>query len=275
MARDDDPALQLERLAAALAQGELERGYVLRGAEPWFREQAWSLVREAARARGAELCTHDGRDPDFSLARALDDLAGSALFAAERLITLRDVDLHLKKAGKADASLTRAAAAFLARGGAGTLVIASEGLRADHAVVKAVLASGGSVVNCRKLYDSPPPWERSADPSRTELAQWFAARCRAAGARIDREQAALVTAAVGNDLFALEAQLAALRTSSAEELVQSLGFSAAGKPYQVADDMIAGPRRSRALRARGPLPAAASCRTTASASSARRASARS
>ena len=53
---------------------------------------------------------------------------------------------------------------------------------------------------CRKLWDSPPPWD--PDPRKSELALWVRARSGDLGVCLTPDDAAYVAAATGNDLAA-------------------------------------------------------------------------
>ena len=112
--RDPDPPAQLHELARVL-EGGLARGYVFRGEERYFRDQGYRRVREAAEACGMEICTHDAEagSGDFRLASLIDDLSGGGLFAARRLVCIRNAGSHLKKLDGKSSPLARAIAAFV------------------------------------------------------------------------------------------------------------------------------------------------------------------
>ncbi len=243
--READPPEQLAELEAELGRG-LRRGYVLRGEERYFRERALDRIRARAGAEGLEVRLHDAENPDYSLARLLDDLSGSGLFAARQVVVARNVEKELAKAGKEKSPLVQAAEAFLAGPDAGTLVIACASLRADHSLVKAVQAAGGSVLSSRKLWDSPPPWG-NADPRRVELVLWVLERARALSVKLSPDQAVYLAAATGNDLFALEERLAKLRELPAGTSLREIApWEATASPWSVAEGMVTG-ELSRAL----------------------------
>lgn len=243
MAREADPQTQIQALARELAQAPaLPRAILLRGAEAWFRERALEHVLERARALGLEVAAHDGVDRDFVLQSLISDLCSPAMFAPARCIVLRNPEALLKKLARSeDPPATRAILAFLARkDGAGALVIAADSLRADHAVSKALAQAGGVTVACRKLWDSPPPWERDPDPRKSELAQWLVARARERGRKLDPGAAVLLIAASGNDLYALDAQLDRLGEKGGAALLANLESDAAGSPWKIADEIARG-----------------------------------
>ena len=233
------PPVQLANLARALAgDAPLARGYLVRGEERWFREAAIAEIAAAAARRGLEIVRHDGADPDVDLAGLLADLAAPPMFASARLVLVRGLAALLKKD---EAPLVTAAAAFL-RGGAvpGTLVLEAESLRVDHALAKAVAACGGTILTLRRLYDSPPPWERSGDPARTELVLWLLARAKAKGLRLDPRDAVYVAAATGNDLGALEGALADLARRTSGSVRETIVWHGTVSPFDLAEDMLRG-----------------------------------
>lgn len=242
-ARESEPWVELEGLAAALERAPLARGYALRGEERYFRERGMALLRAKAEALGYELCFHEAtrerEGGDFQLARLIDDLSGSGLFAPQRLVVLRNPGELLKKVEGEDGPLVRAALAFVkSAADAGTLVVSEASLRADHALVKAMLGVGGLAPAFRKLWETPPPWK--PDPLLAELVQWTARRARELGLRLTNEQALYVSAATGNDLAALDAQLELLLAGGGRELRSLVSWTAGSTPWAVADQLLAG-----------------------------------
>jgi hypothetical protein len=242
-ARESEPWTELAGLEAALARAPLARGYALRGEERYFRERALALLRAKAEAAGHEICLHEvereSEGGDFRQARLVDDLSGGGLFAARRLVVVRNAGVLLKKVDGEDGPFTRAALAFLeSPADPGTLVLSDAGLRADNALVKALVARGGSAPAFRRLWDSPPPWK--PDPLQTELVQWTLRRARELGLVLTPEQALFVSAATGNDLAALDDQLEMARASGGRELRASVRWLAGGTPWAVADHVLAG-----------------------------------
>src|SRR5262249_22760891 len=155
------------------------RGYLVRGEERWFRDAAVALLVEAGTRAGFEVARHDAADPDFDLAGLLADLAAPSLFAPARLGVVPSAGALVQEEAQPRSPFAAGGAAFL-RGRAvpGALVLEAESLRIDHAVAKAVVEAGGSVLSFRRLYESPPPWERDPDPRQVELVQWLLSRAR-------------------------------------------------------------------------------------------------
>jgi DNA polymerase III delta subunit len=244
VAKDPHPQAVLEELESALAHPDgLAPGYVVRGDELYYKNRAIDALKRAALARGLELCLHDAKDGAFSVATLQDDLCGGALFAAARLVVLHSPEELLKKGDDGERPVARSIKAFVGRR-AGSIVLATEGLRADHAVVKAIVAAGGGLLTFRRLYDRPGPWEREPDPRRTELAQWLVARARAKKVALAPDRAVIVATAVGNDLAALDAKLDELAALGPEGFFERLVGSAAGSPFELAGDIARGDARS-------------------------------
>ncbi|TAJ21588.1 MAG: hypothetical protein EPO68_04410 [Planctomycetota bacterium] len=238
-----DPAAQLSTLVAQLRGGDPARGYVLRGEERWFREQALAALRARAQALEWEWCAHDVADPDFSLAALIDDLSGSSMFASARVVVLRGTtrertDLLAKTEAGAPSALVRAVVAWLDSGAAGCFALSADALRADHALAKAVAKAGGTVSDFRRLYDSPPPWK--PDPRQTELVQWLLARSRDKSIRLSSDDALYLAAMLGNDLAALDGALDKLAVVGTGGVRAVALPQASTTPWAVADHIARG-----------------------------------
>ncbi len=239
--READPLTELAALEAALEHDGLARGYVVRGEERYFRDHASESIRSRAVARGFEVCLHDAEDKqgDFQLARLIEDLSGAGLFAAQRLVIVRNPHERLKKVGEEESPLTRALLAFVrSPADPGCVVLSDPSLRADHAVSRAITEAGGRLLALRRLWETPPPW--NPDPRQSELVRWTERRARELGLSLRFEQALYVTAATGNDLFALDDQLAVLRASGTRDLREAVSWTTGGSPWGVAEQLMAG-----------------------------------
>lgn len=249
MAKEADPRAEWSGFETALRGSKsLAPAYLLRGAERWFRDRAVDRVIERAKALDYEICRHDTKDPEFRAQRLLDDLTSSAMFASLRLVVVSEPETLLKKSGSNESALTRAIRGFVARKG-GSIVLVADGLRADLAIVKELVSQGGELRSFRKLYERPPPWARNADPRSTELVEWLLARSREREVKLSSDQAVVLAHAQGNDLAALDDQLAALAAGGAAELFARLSATAAGSPGDVCDALLAGetPRTLQAV----------------------------
>jgi len=240
MAKEPDPRTELAALAASLkATDGLRTGYVLRGQERWYRQRALELVLAAAQARSLEICRHDARDPEFRLQGLADDLTSQAMFASARCVVISEPEDLLKKTSAGvESGIARAARSFV-KAKRGTLVLVADALRADNATLKEIVAAGGVVHAFRRLYDRPSPWERDQDPRRAELCTWILARAKELGLPLAPDRALLLAHAQGNDLAALDAQLASMASGGPDAAMQT-GLAAAGSPGEVADALILG-----------------------------------
>ena len=236
--REPAPPIQLQNLRRNLSTEGSPRGALLRGEERYFVDRAIELLVEGALAVGQEVCRHDTGDPEFSLPSLLDDLGAAPLFASARCVVVRGSDPLLKKQGKDQSPFTRAALAFLASERAGLLVVAGRSIRVDHAVAKAIAKAGGPILSCRKLWDSPPPWD--PDPRKVELAIWARSRGEELGVRLSPEDGAYLAAAVGNDLAAIDTQLEKLRRGGGQALREVVGWESGGNPWKCADALLSG-----------------------------------
>lgn len=241
-AKEDPPWVELARLEAAAQKGPLARAYALRGEERYFRERGIAALRARAEVEGHEICIHDGASKeggDFSLARLVDDLSGGGLFAPRRFVLVRNAGEWLKKSDGQDSPLARAALRFVASAEeVGTLVVSDSSLRADHALVKALVARGGAAPAFRKLWETPPAWR--PDPLGSELVQWILVRGPELGVRLSGEQALYLAAATGNDLSALDDQIEMLKSGGGRDLRALVAWTTGGSPWSVADHLLAG-----------------------------------
>jgi DNA polymerase III delta subunit len=245
----------LRQLASSLSgDGELPRGILVRGDEPYFRFAAVDLLRAAARRRGAEVTIHDAGDTEFNPSALLDDLSISPLFAEARCVVLRNAGKLLAgkvRAGLAD-TVGSALIGFLGRDGdGGSLILDAQSMRKDSKVAKALTQCGGMVVECRRLWESPPPWSRDADPRSTELVRWTLDRAKDLDVPLNRDQAAYVVAATGNRLSALDDQLERIRRGGEKSLAEIVGWEAGASPFEVAEQIVLGdlPRAISGLEA--------------------------
>jgi len=245
--RDPHPADEHDRLVRALRAG-LPPIVILRGEEGWYQSSGVRLVVEAAAATGMEICRHDAEDPDYDVRRLLDDLSTGALFGGARCVVLKNAErVVVDRASKASAPVREQLLGRLAARAEGLLVLAADKLIASHALVKAAEECGGLVIGCRRLWDSPPPW--NPDPRLAEPVQWLVRRARERRIDLTTEQASYVYAATGNDLAALDGQLQRIEASGGAALNEVVGWESGASPYDVAEHLLAG----RAERAVGGL----------------------
>jgi len=239
--REPSPPELLDALARKLESEDLPRGLVLRGEERYFHERAIALLRKAGERAGFELSLHDAQrgNPDYRTSTVVDDLSGGGLFAAQRLVIVRNAEEAVKKVGGDKSPVAEAVERFVASDEAcGCVVLTGSSLRADATPVKAIAKAEGPVLAFRRLWDSPPPW--SPDPREAELVQWVVRRAREKEVRLDPRQAVYVAAATGNDLFALDDQLSRLAAGGGGNVRSIVDWQAAIAPWDVANELLAG-----------------------------------
>ena len=238
------PTEQLALFERALAPpAPLVRAVLVRGEERYFRDEALRLCAAAAPARELELVRHDALDPDFRLADLLADLSSAPMFASARCIVVRNATPILKKEGSLDTEFTTAALAFVAGGAVpGTLLIEAPGLRADHAVARAIVARGGPSLELRCLYSTPPAWE--PDPRKAELVQWLCQRARERRIALTVDDAVYIAEATGNDLHALVGQLERIAARGERGLRSVVSQSSGATPFAVAEWIARGEPRA-------------------------------
>jgi DNA polymerase III delta subunit len=241
-ASEPPPPARLAELERSLAgSAPLARAYLVRGEERWFREAALALLGAEAQRRGFQVARHDAADPDLDLAGLLGDLSSPSLFAPASLVVVRNAAALQKRTGESEGPFTGAALAFLrASAVPGSLVLEAESLRVDSVLAKAVVEAGGEVLSLRRLYDSPPPWERNPDPGQVELVQWLVRRAKEKSLRLDPSEAAYVAAATGNDLGALDAALDRLAGRGERGVRETVAFAGAPSPFDLAEDLLRG-----------------------------------
>lgn len=241
-----DPAAQVAQLQSELTSNGLQRGYVLKGDETYFIERALDAISAAAERTGLEYCRHDEQDPDYDLSKLLDDLGALPMFATGRCVVARNPANALKKVGSKDSPFTRAALAELADASrTGCLVIAGSGIRADHAVAKAIVKAGGKAVDCSKLKDLAREYNT---PQRGQLVRWIESRARELGLKLSNDDAYYLACATGNDLSALDSELKGLEASGGGSVRERIAWEHGGTPWQAADDLLSG-QPARALAA--------------------------
>jgi DNA polymerase III delta subunit len=251
-ARENPPERELAELESLwrAAGPKGPPGAVLRGAERYFREQALELCKHRATSLGCEVVALDAQSSSFTQAHLCEELRGAGLFASARCLIVRGAELAFgKREGgpKQEPPALRALHSFLQRG-EGPLVLEGDGLRADAAAVKAIVAAGGKLFSFRRMYDSPPPWEREGDPRSVELVAWLVQRARAKQLQLTPEQALLLVQARGNDPGALLGELAQFEPGQKPRFA-GLAGDAAGAPFRAAEGMLEGdaPRALREL----------------------------
>ncbi len=248
-------------LAPAAFLGRLAREapptvVVAAGAERWFRDRVVeALVRRAFPDGdpGGGLVRLDGRRSEDRprIDAIVDELRGTSLFAAERLVVVDEPDAGAAPGpGKPLRSTTLVKAAMSdAPTGAQLVVSTARGLKGKSAIGVAAIAKAGAwIVDCRSLYDAPAPWERGKAPHDHELARHLVERARKAyDRRISLEVAHALTRQVGSDLALLESALDRLAPASSpgatiglDKITTQLGRSREDPLWTLVDAVLDG-----------------------------------
>lgn len=236
------PQQEIQRLSRELAGGKLPSAVILRGEERYFVDQALAMLLKAGAAGDLELCRYDTADPDFQIKDLVGDLLGGALFASSRLFLVKGADALLKKtAGAGAKAFPDAVLARVASGDGSMVVLVGAGLRGTQTLIKKLVQGDAWNIACRKLWDSPPPWD--PDPRKAEVVLWLVARARQRKIAMGADQAAYVVAATGNDLFALDRQLDRVQQGERDgggNLRDQVIWEGSASPFTLTEPMLAG-----------------------------------
>lgn len=178
---------------------------LLVGEERFFKEEAIREV-EAALGGGADrvemrAAARGGPEP----AAILDELRTGSLFAARKLVIVRDAEHLIAAVPDPIAEYAACAAAGRAPASA-VLVLDANAVDRRLKAVKEIEKSA-LVVEAKPLFSEPPPWARGGRPWDSPLVDWVVARARERGKRLRPEDAYRLTRLTGNDLFEIAATL--------------------------------------------------------------------
>lgn len=208
--------IDFEVFRQQIARAALAPVYVVAGPEELRRLEAMELIRKRAEAAGPAAlreiqCPQSpGESAPVDVPDVLDYLKSKTLFGGMSMVILRRADPLFGRARGDDESEAKADGELLLRYAeeprAGScLVIELEADAKTSAAKK--LAANGVLVDCRALYDSPPPWQKgTARP--TEAAQWIQAQCAAKyGKAVSPDAAAEILDMTGNNLARISNEL--------------------------------------------------------------------
>ena len=262
MARTSTQPLSPLAFARQIASQDPPAALVFAGLERWFRDQG---VATAVRAvlpdgdPGGALVRLDGRRPDEQsrIRRAEDELRATSLFAPKRVVVIEEPDLaRPARPGKPRLSTELVKQALAESTGAVLVLSIARPLKGRNAISPtAMLKAGAWVVDCRRLYAAPAPWERGAPPHDHELARFLVGRLRANHKRaLPLEVAHALTLRVGTDLGPLNDALAQLaqsvppeRAPTVEDVEAAFGESRDDPLWTIADAVLDG-QRAEAVR---------------------------
>ena len=229
---------------------------VLVGTERWFRQRG---ARAAVRAvlpegdPGGALVRLDGRRPEDHprIRQVEDELSATSLFAPRRVVVVDEPDLaRAPRPGKPRLSTELVKRAFALKADAILVLCIDRPLKGRNALSPtALLKAGAWVVDCRRLYAAPGPWERGVAPHDHELSRFLVSRMRALHQRaLPLEVAHALTLRVGTDLGPLHDALAQLaqalpdRAPTIDDIEAAFGSSREDPLWSIADAVFAGNR---------------------------------
>ncbi len=188
------------------------------GDERFFRAEAVDELKAAAAggaaagASGANVVEIEGSPGPRKVAdlgAALDELATPSLFGGQRLVVVREADAFVA------AHRERLEAYIHAPAPRATLVLDLDALAKNLRLTKAIEAKG-LLVECRRLYETPPPWGPPRAPWESELVDWTVRRAAERGKRLGREDAYRLVSLAGNDLFEIASTVEKLALAAGE-----------------------------------------------------------
>ncbi len=185
----------LADLERALAKGDVKPVYLLLGEEAFLRHRARNLLHD--RIVGAEKGTVSIFTSDDPLETILGDLRGDSLFASRRMVEVIQADKLLRE--KCDAVVR-----YLDRpSGSGVLVLDATKVDGRTKLPGAIRAAG-MIVDCPLMRDG-------------DLAGWLRAEVSRRGFRIASAAVGALLDEIGNNLFALDAEIEKLITYAGDK----------------------------------------------------------
>ncbi len=182
-------------LERALAKGELKPVYLLIGEEPFLRHRARNLIHE--RIVGTEKGSVSIFTSDDPLETILADLRGDSLFASRRMVEVIQADKLLRE--KCEAMIR-----YVERPSASGVLVLDAAKVDGRTKLPGALRAAGMIVEC-------PPIRES------ELPGWVRSEVSRRGCKITGPAASALIDEVGNNLFALSAELDKLVTYAGDK----------------------------------------------------------
>ncbi|MHC4601264.1 MAG: DNA polymerase III subunit delta, partial [Planctomycetota bacterium] len=183
--------------------------FAMVGEEPFLKRRAVNKVlshfsREPEGALAVRTFDPEGPEPlrPGSVDEVFTDVKTPSLFAKKTMVVVWRADKLFTRGGGAEALLE-----YLENpGGGGALVLELRSLDKRTRVGRAI-RDRGVLVECKRLYDRPPPWKPYARAYETPLAEWIAAEGKKEHLRFPLPVAQGLAERVGNDLGALHAEV--------------------------------------------------------------------
>jgi len=179
---------------------------VVTGPEEFFKRDVVRVLTERVvhTEKGADFFTESTPASPKDIFDTLIDLSTPSFFSPLRVVYLRACDKFLKDA---DAELTRALTEGLP---CGYLVLECSRLPSRSAFA-AEARKREAIVDCRRLWDTPPAWKRDAPPYETELHKWVLQHARRLGVKFTLPLAGELVALTGNAPGLIDQELRKLR----------------------------------------------------------------
>ncbi len=166
---------------------------VLVGQEEFFKRGVVEhlLARVLGNARPAGSFTETTPKSAADVRAALIDLQTPSFLASTQVVWLRDPSKHI--ADVQDELLAALDHGF----SCGYLVIDFDRLDGRTKFAKAITGASAAI-ECRRLWDTPPPWKAGAAPYDTELHQWVVKHAARIGVKLTPPLAGELVACTGN-----------------------------------------------------------------------------
>lgn len=180
----------LADLERTLSKGEVKPVYLLLGEEAFLRHRARNLLHE--RVVGQERGTVTVFTSDDPLETVLDSVRGDSLFASRRMVEVMSADKFLRDKGDA-------LARYLERPSASGVLVLEAAKVDGRTKLPGAIRAAGMIVDCPLMRDY-------------EVANWVRAEASRRGARIAPAAVGALVEEIGNNLFALDAEIEKLIT---------------------------------------------------------------
>ncbi len=179
--------------------------YLVVGPEPFFRDQAIRMIRERWSQEDFEPVVFFGHkkargEEKLSCAQVLDELRALSLISSRHLVIVRDGDNFVRDYSQDIAEY------FKNPNPKSILVLELESMD-QRLKVSQTLKTKGIHIECKTLYESPPPWQKTSTKD-SELAKWLKMHCQERyGKSIHPDAVHQLIKRVGNRLFDLDKEL--------------------------------------------------------------------
>ena len=182
-------------LEQTLARGEVKPVYLLLGEEPFLRHRARNLIHDVIVGK------HEGTASIFTsddpLEAVLDSLRGDSLFASRRMVEIIGADKFLREKGDA-------VARYLDRPSASGVLVLDAAKVDGRTKLPGAIRAAGMIVDCPLLREG-------------DLPGWVRAEAARRAVRIAPAAVAALLEEVGNNLFALDAEIDKLSTYAGDK----------------------------------------------------------